>query len=128
MFSLIIEIIMISGIVITIGIWLRYWYYILFKEKNNSNGTPPKDIKTDHIEELVNILKEDREDRVRKEKEQELSEYARKRRMEIPTGGIRSSIGTGLEEDLVKFNTGGDLIPYNLSSRDKEILKQFYNS
>ena len=128
MFSLIIEIIILLGIITVIGIQIHFFIEVILKRKNYNIITPPKDTKADKLDELVNILKEDREDKIRKEKEKELVEYARKRRMEIPSGEIRSSIGSALEEELVKFNTNGDLVPYNLSPRDKEILKQFYNS
>jgi hypothetical protein len=114
MFNLIIDSIILIGIIITIGIWVRYIY---------SNSTPPKE---DKLEELVNILREDRDNKLRKEKEQELFEYARKRKREMPTGGIRSSIGSGLEEKPIKANTHGELIPYGLSELDRAILEEFY--
>ena len=53
-------------------------------------------------------------------KAKEVKELARK----MPTGGIHSSIG----QDDLPIRSGGELIPINLSERDKDILREFYGS
>ena len=90
------------------------------------------------LDKIIDLLLMDREDRKkdaeakeqeRKEKERAeadklLTEYAKKHGKRQPTGGVWSS-----REALDRpINTGGDLIPINLSSVEKQILRDFYDS
>ena len=89
------------------------------------------------LDKIIDLLLMDREDRKkdteakeqeRKEKERAeadklLTEYAKKHGKRQPTGGVWSS----REAQDRPINTGGDLIPFNLSERDKAILDEFYN-
>lgn len=128
MFNLIIEIMVMVGVIIIGIIWVRYIIEVTLRRNNYNNIIPPKDVKVNKLEELVNILREDRNDKLRKEKDEELSEYAYRRMKMVPTGGIMSSIGKGLEETPIKANTHGELIPYGLSELDRAILEEFYKN
>lgn len=68
--------------------------------------------------------KQEREEKERAEAEKLLVEYAMKHNKRQPTGGIWSS----REAQDRPINSGGELIPANLSSAEKQILRDFYNS
>jgi len=87
---------------------------------------------------IIELLLKDREDRkkeadAREEKkkakesaevEQMLVEYAKRKGKRVPTGGIWNS----REAQDRPINSGGELIPANLSSTEKQILRDFYDS
>lgn len=86
---------------------------------------------------IIDLLLKDREERQKdrealvgekKEKERAeaerlLVEYAQKHGKRLPTGGVWSS----REAQDKPVRSDGDLIPFNLSDRDKAILDEFYN-
>ena len=86
---------------------------------------------------IIELLIKDREDRKKEaeakaeeKKEKEcadaerlLVEYAKKHGKRTPTGGIWN----GREAHDAPVRSDGDLIPFNLSARDKAILDEFYN-
>ena len=86
---------------------------------------------------IIELLLKDREDRKaekealeseKKEKERAeaerlLVEYAKRHGKKMPTGGVHSS----REIQNAPVHSDGDLIPFNLSERDKAILDEFYN-
>lgn len=87
---------------------------------------------------IIELLLEDREDRKKEagakeeerklkesvENEQRLIEYAKARGKKVPTNGIYSS----RELQDVPIKTGGELIPFGLSEKEKAILKEYYES
>ena len=86
---------------------------------------------------IIELLLKDREDRKaekvqeeaeKKAKAQEeadrlLVEYAKRKGKKMPTGGVWSS----REAQDRPVHSDGDLIPFNLSERDRAILDEFYN-
>ena len=87
---------------------------------------------------IIDLLLKDREERQKdqealagekKEKERAeaerlLVEYAQKHGKRLPTGGVWSS----REAQDKPINSGGELIPMNISSTEKQILRDFYES
>ena len=89
------------------------------------------------LDKIIDLLLQDREDRKKEaeareeekkakesaENEKLLVEYAKSHNKRVPTGGVWSS-RTAADAPV---HSDGDLIPYNLSERDKAILDEFYN-
>lgn len=90
------------------------------------------------MDKIIELLLQDREDRKKEaeakeaekkenaqaETERLLVEYAKKHGKRTPTGGIWN----GREAHDAPVRSDGDLIPFNLSERDKAVLNEFYNS
>lgn len=86
---------------------------------------------------IIELLLKDREDRQkeaeakrlekeekeRAENERMLVEYAKSHGKKLPAGSIQS----GRDAYDRPVRSDGDLIPFNLSERDKAILDEFYN-
>lgn len=86
---------------------------------------------------IIELLLKDREDRkaekereeaekkekARAEADQLLVEYAKTHNKRMPTGGIWNGRAAA-DRPVI---SDGDLIPFNLSERDKAILDEFYN-
>ena len=81
------------------------------------------------LDKLIELLMVDREERKQEkelkesaENEARLVEYAKAKKKMLPTGGIYSS--QGLEDKPIK--SGGELLPFGLSTAEKELLRDFY--
>lgn len=77
----------------------------------------------DNLAELVRMMKESKDDENREKRDKELIDYVKNRNMS--PGSI--AINTGRNGTLIE-KSGGDLIPLNLNEKEKELLRQFYNS
>ena len=78
---------------------------------------------------IIDLLLEDqearkieRENAQQIENDRQLVEYAKAKKKLMPTGGVYSS--NELKDNPI--NTGGDLIPMNLSDAEKALLREFY--
>jgi predicted phage-related endonuclease len=85
----------------------------------------------DKLDAILRLMLEESEDR-KAQKEEEtrikneklLMEYAQKHNKQVPAGGIHSS--REIQNQPVKSD--GDLVPFNLSQQEKDILQMFYDS
>lgn len=102
------------------------WYmvYKVMKRYMDINVIPPKEVERDNLSELVKLMKEEREKRKSKERDEDLVEYAKMHLKKQGTGGI--IMKSGMEEDRIRVNTGGELVQFNMSERDKAVLSEFY--
>lgn len=69
-------------------------------------------------------LAEEKKEKQRAEAEQMLVEYAKRKSKKLPPGGVWN--GRAAADRPV--HSDGDLIPFDLSARDKELLRQFYDT
>ena len=77
------------------------------------------------IKELTQMLKDMKEDEEKERVDQELIEYAKHKRKDIPSP-MRSSIDQS--DRPVRINRkNADLIPYGLSEAEKKLLEEFGN-
>jgi len=81
------------------------------------------------LQDILILLKEEKEyrqqmdeEKAREERDRLLIEYARKHNKRL----LESSVFSSRELADKPIKIGGDLIPFNLSSTEKEILRQFY--
>ena len=81
------------------------------------------------LDKIIELLLSDREERQKErelkasaENDARLVEYAKSKKKLLPTGGVYSS--NELKEK--PFNSGGDLIPFNVSPAELALLKEFY--
>lgn len=119
-------------IILLIGIFSILLYMIII-QKNKSAGEeiskhpiliPNATITNTSIDELVNIMKQDREEKMMKERDLELRNYVNKHSLNKPVSGMSSLSRKDMPINIKRKKS--DLIPYNLSDTEKLILEEFY--
>jgi hypothetical protein len=102
-------------------LWLQWW---LNKKKKEDAAPPAPPVigEEGNLAKLVEMMREDREEKARAEREKELLELAKVKHRDQPPVPIQSSL---LHEDR-PIRSDGDYIPYGLSADEKRILKEFY--
>lgn len=102
-------------------VWIQ-WYF----NRKDRNVEPPRATVVfedgDNLSKLVQIMREEKEDKQREQRDRELIDYAKSKRIVQPPAPIQSSL---LHEDE-PVRGGSDAVPYGLSPLDKEILREFY--
>ena len=109
-------------IIVFAGIFL---YKLYLKKKYNN--ILPKDISIkEHsdLSDLIRLMKAEKEEKMRADRDKELADYAYKKLKGTPAGNMQSSLTHG--EQPLNANTRGELIQFGMSEKDKAILKEFY--
>jgi uncharacterized membrane protein YhiD involved in acid resistance len=110
---------LLSILFILVGVLLK-----LDRDKIN-NQSPPQVISSDrNLSELIKMMKEEKEMKAMTERDKELSDYAKNKMKNQPSGNIRTSIGG--EEKPINARTKGELVQYGMSQMERDILEEFY--
>ena len=99
-------------VLVCIGVWVGVYYIVRIPA-----------LKVDRsLGELVELIKEEKDTAFKEKMDKEMIKYSRDRYMgEIPRGVL--VVGNRDEEPI---RVGKELIPFNLSTGEKEILRMFY--
>lgn len=116
-------------IILLLGIFSILLYLVIIQKNKIAEekiSKPINSINTTSIDDLVHLMKQDKEEKMMKERDLELRDYANKHnKLNNPVSSGMSSLN---RKDLpVNVNRkNSDLIPYNLSESERAIIEEFY--
>lgn len=114
----------ISILIVLMMIFATLVFMAILLVKNPTITPEPVFQKNEALEELVEILKEEKDNQIKEVRDRELMEYAYRNRRDVP-----SNIVSSIEQKDKPVNVRSrELVPFNLSSTEKRIWEEFNNS